>query len=325
MRVREGLREAVRALRVEAPSELRLRRLRARVLRDAAHPVEPTMASTSWHRGGVALAVAFAVAVGAVGITVTRHPESSQKALPAAKAPEAVAAPATLAQVSARNDPEEPFAGSVEASGAARWSQQREEGIERVVLEDGALHVHVRHQVLGERFLVALPDGEIEVRGTTFDVSVEHGATRRVHVEEGVVELRLRGREVLRLSAADEWTASPAAVVRALPTSPSASASPVSGRPSRTVSFDSAAAYANAMSLLRSGRNEDAAAAFDALVIAAPLAPEAEDASFLEAIALARAGRSDAAALAADHHLALFPRSFHRKEASILAARAARP
>jgi TolA-binding protein len=83
------------------------------------------------------------------------------------------------------------------------------------------------------------------------------------------------------------------------------------------------AAYAAAISLLREGRNDEAASAFRAFLLSQPGAPQAEDASFLEAVALARSGRGDAAALAAEQHLASFPSSFHRKDASILVARAA--
>jgi TolA-binding protein len=224
------------------------------------------------------------------------------------------------------------------------------DGVERVELDEGALEVRVRPQRAGESFFVILPDGQIEVRGTTFDVTVEGGATARVSVREGVVELRLRDVGVTRIGAGETWAAAPrkttplrtvageraaalaghpsiAAPPVASPASPSASVAPASvvAGPSAAghSAADDAAAYAAATRLLREGRNDEAAAAFDAYVRAHPSASQAEDASFLEALALARGGRTDAAALAAEHHLASFPRSFHREDAVILIARAA--
>jgi hypothetical protein len=219
----------------------------------------------------------------------------------------------------------EELAGSVAPSLSARWSQTRELGIERVKLDDGAMRVHVRHQASGERFLVILPDGEIEVRGTTFDVSVERGATTRVYVDEGVVELRIRDRAIVRLAANEAWSAPlPPRLVSPKPSPPlrAAVAAPSPAVPPTTHEVDHGGDYASAIELLRKGRYDEAASTFHALAQADP-ATLADDSSFLEAIALARAGRTDAAALVAERHLASFPDSFHRKEASILVARAA--
>jgi predicted Zn-dependent protease len=169
-----------------------------------------------------------------------------------------------------------------------------------------------------------LPDGELEVRGTAFDVDVEDGATRRVQVAEGVVELRLRGQGVIRIGASESWPAAPDVVASAGPSSRISSVRPALPAASSPAAADSSAAeYAEGVERLREGRYDDAASRFRALVVAHPGAAEAEDASFLEAVALARAGRTDAAALAGEHHLSRFPRSFHAKEAAILVARAA--
>jgi len=219
----------------------------------------------------------------------------------------------------------EPLAGSVLAASGALWSQARNGQLEKIRLDDGAIRVHVRSQANGERFLVMLPDGELEVRGTTFDVSVEHGATKHVHVDEGVVELRIRDHGAMLLSANETYDAAAPAIA-----SVSGDPARVPGRPparrvprTTTGPEDDEIAYAAAIELLHQGRSDQAASAFHALALAEPGTPQAEDASFLEAVALAHAGRTDAAALAAEHHLASFPGSFHRKEAAILVARAA--
>jgi type IV secretory pathway VirB2 component (pilin) len=250
-------------------------------------------------------------------------------------APRASVASSSLRTTVTRPVPEVPLgpvsealAGSVVAASGARWSQTRKGDFERVQLDEGAIRVHVRSQVSGERFLVMTPDGEIEVRGTTFDVSVEHGATKYVHVDEGVVELRIRDRGVTILFANETYNApAPAiATVSRVPARPPpVSVPPPAPRVPRTAtrSEDDDIAYAAAIDLLHQGRSDQAASAFHALALAAPGTPQAEDASFLEAVAIARAGRTDAAALAAEHYLASFPDSFHRKEATTLVIRAA--
>ena len=70
------------------------------------------------------------------------------------------------------------------------------------------MRLSVRHQTAAERFLVELPDGELEVRGTTFTVSASATATERVAVEGGIVALRIRGlpAEIL-LQAGESWSA----------------------------------------------------------------------------------------------------------------------
>jgi len=314
----ERLRELARALPTAEPSELRSRRVRTRVMRDAATGLAPSQGSRRLVLGVAAMVVvALAAAWALVALRSSPH-----AAAPVATFPGVTTAGAS-AGATARPPETEPLAGSVVASVGARWSQARAQRVERVGLDDGLLRVHVRPQEMGERFLVTLPDGELEVRGTTFDVNVADGVTARVHVDEGVVEVRLRGQAARRLGATETWTA-----VEAIASHPTATRSPSSSPPAAALrapaaETDGVAAYTAAMGLLRGGRNEEAASAFHAFVLSEPGAPQAEDASFLEAVALARAGRSDAAALAAEHHLAGFPRSFHRREAAILVGRAA--
>jgi hypothetical protein len=227
------------------------------------------------------------------------------------------------------------FAGTVVAAPDVRWSRTREDEVERVYLTAGALRVHVRPQQRGERFLVELPDGQLEVRGTTFQVVVTDGATSYVHVDEGVVELRLRGSEARLLGVGDSWpeaqppTASGSTQPRRVGAARSSARAQDTDPLLSTVAVQAPLAastidgYAEAMRLLQDGRAEDAATLFHAYAVAHAGASQAEDASFLEALALARAGRRDAAGLAAERHLTSYPRSFHAKDAAILVARAA--
>ena len=309
----ERLGELARALPDDGPTELGLRRLRGRVLRDAATGVAPP-APRRLRAGLAALVLGVGLAAAAWALTTRHAPPAPDGTLHLTTLPQAPAPDEAKSAPSA-----EALAGAVVPSGAARWSQTRAQGVEQVVLDEGMLRLHVRPQVVGERFLVMLPDGELEVRGTTFEVNVERGATTRVHVDDGVVDVRLRGREPRRLGDGETWNVATSAGNASTPAGRTAPAS----RSSAAAVNEGGEAYSAAIALLGEGRNDEAAAAFHAFVLSEPRAPQAEDASFLEAVALARMGRSDAAALAAEHHLASFPASFHLREAAILVARAA--
>jgi TolA-binding protein len=310
------------------PNDLSLRRTRARVLHDVANTRPP-----AW-RAPVAIA-ASCMAAAVIALSWI----GSRRAPPALLPPSAVA---PVASGSAREaSPSEPaaatFAGTVLSADGARWFRARDAGVERIRLEEGTMRLSVRHQTAAERFLVELPDGELEVRGTTFTVSASATATERVAVEGGIVALRIRGlpAEVL-LQAGESWTAAGTKVpAKAAPTAASSAAggrlrpstpaatSTATAAPAPTED-EGAEAYAASIALWQRHDYAAAAGAFHAFILSHPSASQVEDASFLEAAALARAGRSDAAALAAEDHLARFPRSFHRREAAILVARAAR-
>ncbi len=310
-----------------APSALSLRRLRVRVLRDVAAG-ESSSPGAAWWRGRRAVAVGLVALAAAAAVVIARGHGPGGRAGAASGAATGTAATPLVAGSSVAAPAPAVYTGSVAELGDARWTQTREGGVERVALAGGSVRVHVRPQQHGERFLVSLPDGEIEVRGTTFDVNVAAGATARVHVDEGVVDLRLAGRDEVHLAAGDTWTAAPSQPVAPKP--PTARVQPVTSVAAPVVTAPAApppvdegdSAYAAAVGLLRDGRNAEAAAALQAFVIAHPQAPQTEDASYLEAAALARAGRTDAAALAAEQHLSRFPGSFHRREAEALVARA---
>jgi hypothetical protein len=81
-------------------------------------------------------------------------------------------------------------------------------------LDRGALQVHVAKLHGGERFVVATPDREVEVRGTRFRVSVVaaegdcgDGTRTRVAVEEGVVVVRRASGAEDRVTAGGAWPA----------------------------------------------------------------------------------------------------------------------
>ena len=312
----EKLKTLASALPEPAVNELDERRLRARILHDVA-----TRAPVAKHpfRIAAALAVAVVLALFARRALISHAPPARPVA--------SIAPAASPAPESTAPSPSSPFAGNVLFAEGARWRQARDGETERLILEDGMVRIHVRHQNPGERFFVALPDGELEVRGTTFRVTVRGSATQAIDVEEGLVALRLTGTAELELSAGASWRrAAVAASAASMHHEARAHATATVQADGGQAGGSSAGtdAYAAAIGLMERGSYAPAADAFRAFGRAYPRAPQAEDASFLEAASLARAGRPDAAARAAEDHLARFPHSFHRKDAAILVARAAR-
>lgn len=77
-------------------------------------------------------------------------------------------------------------------------------------LAAGSVHADVAKLQANERFIVRTADTEVEVRGTSFDVSRTsrecNGTTTRVTVKEGIVAVRSRGHETL-LRAGESWPA----------------------------------------------------------------------------------------------------------------------
>ena len=75
----------------------------------------------------------------------------------------------------------------------------------RSSLTRGIAAFHVERLGPQQRFLLTLPDGDLEVRGTRFVVTIEGGKTKQVDVAEGAVALRLHGRAEMLLSAGERW------------------------------------------------------------------------------------------------------------------------
>jgi len=305
----------LRALTNESvmPEKMHFRRLRARLLRDASTSGRLCGSRRLPYVGAAATAFALAAILLVAKLRPRPAPDrisqvARQSSDVASAAPSAPALASATAAVR--------FAGSVTPGPEARWLQVREDQVERVSLLGGEIRVRVRKQAPNERFIVEVPDGTVEVRGTTFDVRVLDGKTRKVHVVEGVVQVRVRAQSDATLTAGQDWEPSATASV-------SSSARAGSSRRS-SLPDDGTADYAAAAGLYRDGQFEDAAEAFHHFALAHPSSSTADDADFLEAAALARMGRADAAAVVAARHIERFPRSFHRRDSAILVARAAR-
>ena len=229
-----------------------------------------------------------------------------------------------------------PFGATIEAGPGAIWTARTEAATERVTLRDGILTLQVRHRELGERFIVDLPDGEIEVRGTRFMVEVVGDVTRSVRVFEGLVALRRRGAGEVLIATGENWLRIDAkievapTVAKNAVTTAEAPRRRLSPRKARVLPSAPKAAIADtsnyeaAVELFAAQDYEEAARALHAYALVHADRPEAEDAEFLEASALAHAGRFDAAAVVAERFLDRYPHSLHAADAATLAVRAAR-
>jgi hypothetical protein len=319
-----------------AVTALEHRRARAALLRRAnerllgAGPLAWPRATWGLGAAAVALSVAY----------LATRPEAPPDTEPAAIASAANPAPNAVYEVI--------------DEGAARWTATTSDAVTRVSLAKGTATFHVERLTGRARFLVALPDGEIEVRGTRFLVEVEAGRTRRVAVTEGRVELRLGG-ELRTLDAGQAWPPeAPRASAEDDERRPGSAADPstshldpsrsnaTSAAPSASAAASSAGGdagdtasdgarslagrqFAEAMAAYARGEYRAADALFAAFVREHPRDGRAEDATFLRAEGLARAGDRPGAAAAARAYLAAFPRGLRRPEAARLAGLAHDP
>jgi TolA-binding protein len=111
----------------------------------------------------------------------------------------------------------------LDASPGASWQTVEEGAALRLRIGKGSFTLEVDKLTAAQRFVLELPDGELEVVGTRFGVFVDSQGTRRVEVAEGRVALRLRDAQPLSLGAGESWTAErEAARAAAAPSVPAA-------------------------------------------------------------------------------------------------------
>jgi FecR protein len=179
----DGARLRVAMLGISEPpiSDFEHRRLRRRLLARVALRPQSSVPGRTLRRAAVCLAL------GVVILVVGLH------ALPPR------ARPATVAR------PLSPPRYEVTALADARWTNEEKGATARVTLSRGSAAFHVHHLSEGQRFLVLLPDGEVEVRGTRFVVALEHDRIDYVVVMEGKVALRRAGAPERLLNAGERW------------------------------------------------------------------------------------------------------------------------
>jgi hypothetical protein len=222
----------------------------------------------------------------------------------------------------------------------AKWSSEFVGAQVHARLESGIASFHVEHTRPGQRFLLRMPDGEIEVHGTRFRVEVRRGATSRVDVMEGVVTLHLHGAGERRLRAGDAWEASPArnglsedeagvpngeigaaAAVESAATGNAPDAPSLAKTPDARQGAAQQDIFATGVAAFRSGNYRRAEQLFDRfLVEGTPRDPRSEDAWFMKAVARSRLGDTEGAARLARDYLQRFPEGLRRPEAAQIEA-----
>jgi hypothetical protein len=218
----------------------------------------------------------------------------------------------------------------------------------RFALEAGSFFAKVSKLAVDERFVVATPDAEVEVRGTEFRVTIvagdaacAGGSPTRLEVSEGVVVVRHAGSEV-RVVGGERWpTCAPpfapkqVGVVATTSGSTAAPTERIAMTPRRVLSTPPASAsrspeassrlaeqndlFDEAMRLRRSGDLVGAEARLDRLLASYPTGPLAESAAVERMRLLAASSRARGAGAARDY-LRHHPEGFARAEAEAMAA-----
>lgn len=301
--------ELARSLPVSDPPRDRVEEMRTAVLASMPAPIAPRP-----HRSWVVPAVAATAAAAAVIIAIAVLRVDGPAEALRRHATVTALGDATMVRVGTADD-------------------------EIIRLTEGLIHLEVSPLAPGERCRVLVGDGEVEVRGTGFEVEAHHDRLARVRVTHGRVEVHA-GATMVVLFAGDHWeptvrtavTVTPRTTDEApLPPGPAPvrrhrRAAVVSGPPAPAPALASPvpsaeAQFRAAWSALTAGDAATAARTFEVAGRLDPAGPLAEDSAYWRAIALQRAGDHAGARKAFEQLLAEFPRSARAGEASVMLAR----
>jgi FecR protein/Tetratricopeptide repeat len=234
--------------------------------------------------------------------------------------------------------PSEKARASIVAIDAAEYKIVAPLPMETVRLRNGTLAFDVAPLHANERFKVVTGDGEVEVRGTNFEVTATGDRLEMVRVTRGHVEVRALDRQSVLLGPGDAWhweTPHPTEVERAIPVP-----SPRPERPRRRPQWAAQAEklsrvdsskdatphspspqeglYDDAWDAMRSGDFRKAATRFLHVMEVAPHGPLADEGAFWQGVALARGGVRDEAIAAFRRMLETYPSSPRKGEASAM-------
>jgi len=201
---------------------------------------------------------------------------------------------------------------AVRAIGAARYTRVQVPPDDVLRLDDGTIVIEVAALPSGERFRVMTEDGEVEVRGTRFQVSASRGKLTGVTVASGRVEVRSAGGGRVVLDPGDEWVSGAGEVNGRMSRLPRARAASTLVDPAAAPSVPLRAAHVSfdrAWSLLRQGDALRAAALFAEVERTSGDGDIAEDALYWRSVATAKAGDRPAARALFESFLRRFPAS----------------
>lgn len=236
--------------------------------------------------------------------------------------------------------------GTVVAHGHAIFLHASEPPNEVVRLVEGSITVSVDKLLPGERFRVVTGDGEVEVKGTVFDVTVADDQLLGVRVVLGRVEVRKEDAPTVTLEAGGRWASpvskpkvDPAPEPIAEPTLPPVKTvkAPAPARRPKTARKRAVAKatkttvpkggtseptagstlFRDGWTAYRSGRLGEAEQAF-ARVLKQPGGALSSDAAFWRAMTLKRMGKAGAATKAFRYFLKRFGSSARAAEARVL-------
>jgi hypothetical protein len=199
----------------------------------------------------------------------------------------------------------EPPRLAIHATGAADYTTVSSE---LVRLRDGTITLDVEPLRPGERFRVVVGDGEVEVRGTSFEVTATSDHLIGVRVMRGRVEVRPAGATTMILDPGQSWhvqvavvTPPPPPPVVPAPVAPPAPPRVIPRPPPRAVVVapepppvrhsPEEVAYNDAWDAMRAADFHAAAVGFARVHALSPAGALADDAAFWQSVALARGGR----------------------------------
>lgn len=236
---------------------------------------------------------------------------------------------------------------AMDLAGSTSFRVDSQGALERFSLQRGELSAHVAKLTTGQRFIVATPDAEVEVRGTRFRLNVlDHGETcgngtrTRLTVTEGLVEVRSSDRSTM-VRAGEQWPsdcapagkgeaeqAEPASELRrqspepksrgSMPGDATAQASGTAAERSSTLAQQNDL-FQEGVALRRLGDVSGALRAYQELVTRFPRSPLVENA-MVERMRLLAKSHDARARSEAERYLRRYPRGFAAKEAQALTA-----
>jgi len=293
----------LRALPIEEPSAVGLRRMENEVLRQMQAAPAPRVRSTRWlalAAGLVLVAAGTAIALRATTPQPFARIETLQGRVTlsgTALSRGAIIGPGGVLEIAGEG--EAAFvvgrAAEIHLFGPARVTLDGTIPGPRLRLDSGRLAVHIEHRQAGESFVVATTHGRVEVRGTRFIVGYNAQGSY-VQVDEGeVAAFRAGVTAPFAVKAGETFSLSPEAPPPPAP----AEVAPAEPAPRLCPKSSCTEAGARARKAMRVGNPARAIELVDvALAAAAGCPPEGrcrDELGYLRAEALRQAGRIDAA------------------------------
>jgi TolA-binding protein len=277
---------------------------------------------------------AWALAAGLVGMAVLAG-GGAYVARKSAKSQVSEMPQAPTAVAEERGTPSGSLA-KVRLFGEASFRRLADPPDEIVRLASGRAAFEVTHLSSTQRFRVIAGDGEVEVRGTRFEVEARDGILWTVAVAEGKVDVRV-GDGVLRLQGGDEWHRQRPSSAAERPQKAASSARLAEHELSRDSLHDhglpqkpqlqaSQASQANrenfalAWAHLRHSEWDEATRDFGAVAAHAHGRALEEDALYWQAVATARAGHTQQASALFETFLQRFQEGAHTGAATLALA-----